>query len=158
MNWITVLWSMLASASLTFALLHLFILGEGHTAMGEFIVRYCRRCCRRHHRHGIDGDANDVHRTNGDTSALDPPPHSRSFGGNCLASSAVTWQAGRSWLAWTGIGLRVLALILSFTTGQNLFFNEITGLKQVALFGGETISIAQGTLNPWYVVRSCLAP
>jgi len=62
------------------------------------------------------------------------------------------FDAGRSWLAWTGGVLRVLALILSFTTGQNLFFIEITGLKQITVFGDETISIAQGTLNPWYVV------
>jgi signal transduction histidine kinase len=62
------------------------------------------------------------------------------------------FDAGRSWLAWMAVGLRALALILSFTTGQNLFFDEITGLKQVAVFGGETISIAQGSLNPWYVV------
>ena len=48
--------------------------------------------------------------------------------------------------------MRAVALILSFSTGQNLFFDEITGLKQVAVLGGETISIAQGPLNPWYVV------
>ena len=45
-------------------------------------------------------------------------------------------------------GLRALALILSFTTVQNLFFREITSLKHVAIFGDETISIAQGMLNP----------
>jgi signal transduction histidine kinase len=62
------------------------------------------------------------------------------------------FDAGRSWLAWLAVGLRAVALILSFSTGQNLFFDEITGLKQVAVLGGETISIAQGPLNPWYVV------
>lgn len=62
------------------------------------------------------------------------------------------FDTGRSWLAWMGISLRLLALILSFTTGQNLFFKEITSLKQVEIIGGETISIAQGPLNPWYVV------
>jgi PAS domain S-box-containing protein len=64
------------------------------------------------------------------------------------------FDAGRTWLAWSAAGLRVLALILSFTTGQNLFFNEITGLKHIMFFGGETISIPQGTLNPWHVVGS----
>jgi signal transduction histidine kinase len=62
------------------------------------------------------------------------------------------FDAGRSWLAWLAVGLRAVALILSFSTGQNLFFDQITGLKQVAVLGGETISIAQGPLNPWYVV------
>jgi len=59
---------------------------------------------------------------------------------------------GRLWLAWTVCGLRTLALILSFSTGQNLFFREITRLKHVAIFSGETISIPQGVLNPWYVI------
>jgi len=61
------------------------------------------------------------------------------------------FNAGRLWLAWTACCLRIFALILSFTTGQNLFFSEITYLKQVVIFG-DTISIAQGVLNPWYIV------
>ncbi len=62
------------------------------------------------------------------------------------------FDAGRLWLALTVCGLRALALLLSLTTGQNLFFREITSLKHVAIFGGETISIAQGVLNPFYIV------
>ena len=58
--------------------------------------------------------------------------------------------AGRIWLAWTVCGLRALALILSFATGQNLFFSEVTSLKHIAFLGGETIAIPQGVLNPWY--------
>ncbi|WP_431064892.1 ATP-binding protein [Methylotuvimicrobium sp.] len=60
------------------------------------------------------------------------------------------FEAGRSWLAWTGGFMRFFALVLGFTSGQNLFFNEITHLKQVVFFGSETISIPEGTLNPWY--------
>jgi len=41
---------------------------------------------------------------------------------------------------------------VSFTTGQSLFFKEITNLKQVAILGGETIAIPQGVLNPFYIV------
>ena len=62
------------------------------------------------------------------------------------------FDTGRLWLAWMVCGLRALALILSFTTGQNLFFRKITSLKHVAFFGGETISIPEGVLNPWYVL------
>ena len=62
------------------------------------------------------------------------------------------FDAGRLWLAWTVCGLRALALLLSFTTGQSLFFREITNLKHVVIFGGETISIPQGVLNPCYIV------
>ena len=62
------------------------------------------------------------------------------------------FHAGRLWLALTVCGLRALALLASFTTGQNLFFREIIHLKQVAIFGGETIAIPQGVLNPFYIV------
>jgi signal transduction histidine kinase len=61
------------------------------------------------------------------------------------------FDAGRLWLAWTVCSLRCLALILNFTTGQNLYFREMISLKHVAIFGGETISIPEGVLNPWYV-------
>ena len=62
------------------------------------------------------------------------------------------FDAGRLWLAWTVCSLRALTLILDFSAGQNLFFKEITSLKQVTIFGGDSISIAQGILNPWYVM------
>ena len=62
------------------------------------------------------------------------------------------FNTGRLWLAWTVCVLRAFALILSFTTGQNLFFSEITYLKQVAIFGGETITVAEGVLNPWFIL------
>jgi two-component system, LuxR family, sensor kinase FixL len=62
------------------------------------------------------------------------------------------FNAGRLWLAWTVCSLRVFVLILNFTIGQNLFFSEITRLKQVAIFGGETITIAEGVLNPCYMI------
>lgn len=59
---------------------------------------------------------------------------------------------GRLWLAWTACGLRLFVLVINFTTGQNLFFKEITHLKPLVVFGGETVVIAQGVLNPWYVI------
>ena len=39
------------------------------------------------------------------------------------------FDSERLWLAWTVCCLRGLALILSFTMGQNLFFREMTTLK-----------------------------
>jgi PAS domain S-box-containing protein len=60
--------------------------------------------------------------------------------------------SGRIWLAWTACGLQVFTFVLGFTTGSNQFFTEMTGLKHVAIFGGETISIPEGVLNPWYML------
>lgn len=151
MSWITILWSMLASMSLTFALLHLFVWAKGiqRWANLSFAVAAVAAAV-------ITGmELMAMRATSVEQMAI-------------LLRWAhlpllVLWVAilyfvrfyfdtGRAWLAWTAAGLRVLALILSLTTGQNLFFDEITGLKHIVIFGGETISIPQGTLNPWYVV------
>jgi hypothetical protein len=40
------------------------------------------------------------------------------------------FNTGRLWLAWTVCGLRAFALILSFTTGQNLFFQKLPLLSK----------------------------
>jgi two-component system sensor kinase FixL len=150
MNWMTTLWSMLASISLTFAVLHLFIGFKG-----------------------IRPEANLSFAAAAIAASMITCMELLAMQATSIAQAAtmlrwvhvpilVLWlaifsfvriyfDAGRSWLAWTGGSLRVLALILSFTTGQNLFFKEITGLKQIAVWGGETISISQGTLNPCYV-------
>lgn len=49
-------------------------------------------------------------------------------------------------------GLRVLGLVLDFTTGVNLNFNTIDQLQQARWWGGEQVSYAVGTVNPWVAV------
>ncbi|MFA5920202.1 MAG: hypothetical protein WC856_02785 [Methylococcaceae bacterium] len=41
-------------------------------------------------------------------------------------------------------------MLLSFTSVPNLFFKEMTGLKQLTIWGGETIVIPIGELSDWY--------
>ena len=60
-------------------------------------------------------------------------------------------RAGRWWLAWTVIGVRTLSLILNFTFSPNINYREITALKQIR-FLGESVSVAEGVVNPWMVV------
>jgi len=60
-------------------------------------------------------------------------------------------KAGRPWLAWTVCGLRTLALLLNFLTGQNLNYREITHLGHIR-FLGESVTIAEGVPNPWMLV------
>ena len=62
------------------------------------------------------------------------------------------FRTGRLWLAYAVCGLRVLALILNFSFTPNLNYREITGLRQVALFGGESASVAVGVVNPWTLI------
>ncbi|MGR9085917.1 MAG: sensor histidine kinase [Gammaproteobacteria bacterium] len=151
MTWITVIWPMLASVFLTFALLHLFILAKGLRPWANLSFAVAAVAVA-----VITGfELMAMRATSIEQVALllrwvHLPVLVLWVAIFCFVRCY--FDAGRSWLAWTGGGLRVFALILSFTTGQNLFFNEIAGLKQITVFGGETISIAQGVLNPWYIV------
>ena len=61
-------------------------------------------------------------------------------------------RAGRPWLAWSVFGLRTLALILNFIFIPNLSYREITSLRQVSWWGGETVSVPVGVTNPWILV------
>ena len=60
-------------------------------------------------------------------------------------------HAGREWLAWSVIGLRTIALLLSSIFPFSLSYSTITGLQHIP-FLGETISLAQGKPNPWSIV------
>jgi len=55
---------------------------------------------------------------------------------------------GRLWLAYTVCALRLLSLIVNFSSGVSLNYREITGLRQIELWG-ESIAVADGVFNPW---------
>jgi two-component system, LuxR family, sensor kinase FixL len=61
-------------------------------------------------------------------------------------------RAGRPWLAWSVCGARTLALILNFIFTPNLSYRQITSLRQVSWWGGETVSVPVGITNPWILV------
>ena len=151
MSWITVAWSMMASAILTLALQHLFIWSNQRRQWAHLAFSIAAIAAA-----VVAGmEFMGMRAVNIEQMAtLQRWVH---------LPVLVIWvaivffvrfyfNAGRLWLAWTVCGLRTLALTLSFTTGQSLFFREVTSLKHVTMFGGETISIPQGVLNPWYIV------
>src|SRR5438132_11522492 len=61
-------------------------------------------------------------------------------------------RAGRQWLAWTVCGLRTLALVLHFLFTPNLNYREITSLRHLSWWGGETVSAPVGVPSPWTLV------
>jgi two-component system, LuxR family, sensor kinase FixL len=61
-------------------------------------------------------------------------------------------RAGRLWLAWSVCGLRTLALVLNFLFTPNLNYREITRLRHLSWWGGETVSVPVGVPNPWTLV------
>ncbi len=130
MSWVTVIWSMTASACLTLALMHgciwcrqrdvianlLFTL----TAVGAAALACCELA---------------MMRANTPTA----------FGFALRWTHLPVWvifvslawfvrlylQAGRPWLAWTACGLRTFSLIANFLFGENLNYRHITRLHSV---------------------------
>jgi len=60
--------------------------------------------------------------------------------------------AGRDWLLWTVCGLRTVALLLNFLTGQNLNYLEISSVSHIPFLGESVSTIGEGVANPWMVV------
>ncbi|HWS26322.1 MAG TPA: PAS domain-containing protein, partial [Xanthomonadales bacterium] len=56
---------------------------------------------------------------------------------------------GPRWLWVTIVATRIIATIANFTTGDNLAFRETHGLQDIALWGGDQVVRAIGTVNPW---------
>jgi signal transduction histidine kinase len=57
-------------------------------------------------------------------------------------------RAGRPWLAWTVYGARTLVLIVNFVVSPNLGYRAITDVRRIQ-FLGEPVSVAVGVPNPW---------
>ena len=64
----------------------------------------------------------------------------------------VHFGTGRRWLACAACGARLVALVLNFTFTPNLNYQTITGLRQVAVLGGEHVSSAVGIVRPWSLI------
>jgi signal transduction histidine kinase len=150
MSWVTIIWSVLASAGLTLGAVHLLVwtrkpAASAHlfyflTAVGAAGMSACELWL--------------MHATTVQEAAI-----------------AVRWihipvwlvvvslvmfvrrylRAGRSWLAWTVCGVRTLSLFLNFLLSPNLNYREIVSLQHTELLG-ESISVVVGLPSPWMLV------
>ena len=150
MSSVTVIWSMAASACLTLALIHGFIWFRNRAAWANLLFTVM---------------AVGTAALAGCELAMMRAETPAAMATAMRAGHVATWvifvplvgfvrlylYAGRSWLAWSACGLRTLALLLNFSTGQTLNYREITGLRHIPLFG-ESVSIAEGVPNPWMLV------
>lgn len=62
------------------------------------------------------------------------------------------FQAGNRWLAAAVCTVRLLVLVLNFTTGDNINFAHIVTVRHVTLAGNAGFAVPVGTLNPWWLV------
>jgi len=150
LNWVLILWSMAASASLTLATIHFLVWLKSRAAWANLLfsllalAAVATACCELWMMR-----------------AATPAEFGMALRFYQLAVWAVLLsmvgfvllhlRAGRPWLAWTTCALRSAALLLNFRVGQNLNYLEITGLRHVR-FLGESVAVADGTPNPWMIV------
>ncbi len=60
-------------------------------------------------------------------------------------------RAGRLWLAWTIVAIRLLSLVLNFSTGENLNYTGEVTLDRIRLLG-ENMTVATGSPNHFMIV------
>jgi len=151
MSWITVIWAMVMSACLTLALVHGFVWWRRRdswahllftlTSLGAAVLA------------GFDLTLMRAESPEQFASVIRWDHLSAWVIILSLAGFVrVRLRAGRDWLLWTICALRTASLFLNISTGQNLNYRAITGLRHIA-FLGETISAPVSTVpNLWILV------
>jgi len=150
MNWVTIIWSMTASACLTLAAIRFLVWCQRRTAWADLVFTLAAV--------GVAAFA-------GCELSMMLAKTPEQFAASLRWLHVPTWaivisltgfvrlhlQAGRRWLAWSVVIVRSLALLLNFMVGENLNYREVTSLRHVH-FLGETVSLGVGVSNPWMLV------
>ena len=150
MSWVTVIWSMVAAACLTLAIV-------------QGMVWWRRREARAHALFALAavGTALLASTELWMMEAETPDEFGRAyrwlFAAAWLVSVSLVGfvrsylEAGRPWLAWTVYGTRTLSLIVNFALPPNLGYRAITGVREIP-FLGESVSVGVGVPSPWMLV------
>jgi len=150
MSWVTVIWSMVASACLTLAAMHLLVWSKKRTEWANLLFSLTAVAT-------AAMAFGELWMMRAETPGQ--------FGAALRWTHVPVWviivalvgfvrlylRAGRPWLAWTTCALRTFALLLNFLVGQNLNYLEVTRLRHIPFFGG-SVSVAEGVSNPWMFV------
>jgi two-component system, LuxR family, sensor kinase FixL len=150
MSWVTIIWAMIASASLTLALVHVLVWWRRREAWANLLF-------------AMMAVATAVFA--GCELLVMRAETPEAFGMVVRWAHVPVWvlivslvgfvrlylRAGRVWLAWTVCVVRTLSLILNFVCTPNLNYREITALRHVP-FLGETVAVAEGVPNPWMLI------
>lgn len=150
MNWVTVIWSMMASACLTLAVVHALVWWRRRDVPAQLLFALL---------------AVATAMLAGVELRLMQAESPSEYGAVIRWGHVPMWlllvslvgfvrlylRAGRLWLAWTFVGLRSLSLVLNFLVGPNLNYREITAVKRIPMLG-EQVSVAEGVSNPLMLI------
>jgi len=148
MNWITIIWSMVASACLTLAVMHWLVWYKNRTAWASLAFAVAAT--------GVAGTAAGEFML---MRALTPEEFAAALrwanGPVTLMVVGIVWfvhagfRTGRGWLAWLAVGLRLLTLILHFTSGATAVHRSITSLRQIEFLGQPVSVVDEAVASPW---------
>jgi PAS domain S-box-containing protein len=150
MSWVTVIWSMIASACLTLAGIHVLVWCGNRTAWANLLFSltavataafaFCELSMMRAETPGAFGAA---------LRWAQVPVWLWTV--SLVGFVRIYLRAGRPWLAWAACGLRTFALLYNFLAEQNINYREITALRPFP-FLGESVAVAEGLPNPGMLV------
>jgi PAS domain S-box-containing protein len=148
MSWVTVIWAMIASVSFTLATIYLLIWFRERRSW----VHLCFFVLAA----GVIGLAT------GEMAAMyakSPTAYGTAvrwshfaFGFVVLGSLGFVhfyFGTGKRWLLGAALGLRLLAVVVNFSTGLNLHISAIQSLQQVNFLGEPVSMLGVWTPNPW---------
>jgi len=150
MSWVTAIWSLVASACLTLAVIYFLYWCRNRTAWAHLLFSataasttafaFCELWLMRAE-------------TTEELGAAMRWGHLPLF----LWLVSITWfvqvylNAGRRWLAWTVCGLRAFYLLLNLLAPGNVNYSEVTSLRHIP-FLGESVTVPEGVPSSWMLV------
>ena len=146
-NWVNTLWPMIAAACLTLAAMHVLVWLQDRKSWASLIFSALAVCVA-----AIAAFELAMMRaqTPAQFGSLGRWIHVPVFLGivSIVLWVRVYFGTGRPWLGWTLCGLRLASLVINFFCAVNINYGGIVRLRQLRFLGG-TVSVAQGTANPW---------
>ncbi len=151
MNWVEIVWTTMIAASLMLGVVHLFVWQKQRSQYANLLFFVLAVSAAAY-------GAFELARMRAETPA-DLAANARwshvplaMFVISVVGFVRLYFNAGRLWLAYAVIGIRLVALALNFLTGVNVNFREITALDHLQLWGGAVVAGPIGIPNPWAIV------
>ena len=148
MHWLTIIWSVSASACLTLALIHLGIWLKGRSNLAHLLFSIVAISVA-----GVGvGEMLMLGASTPEEFGLymrwTHVPLFVTFV-SIVGFIHVYFGTGRTWLWWAVVVVRSVVLIVNFSVSPNVNYARIDALSHYPLPGGESFAVASGVISPW---------
>ena len=152
MNWVILVWGMVAAACLTLALVHLLAWTQNHRAKASLafsVAATSVAAC-------AGFELAMMLSTTPEQLNMDLRLASIALFGlhaGLVAYVCLDFKCGNCWLAGSSVAFRFLSVIVAFTTGGSDIYREITGLGTLDFLGQPVTVVTDAMRNPWVRVN-----